>query len=335
MVRHPALFAALAITACTAFQSQDIVVDIRVIAMEANLPEQLVDIPSFVDPPPLATLVAQIQPTQVCALVADPTHMRSLRWSMTLCNYNEDERCDDNGDPQELLGSGLEPSPDYTVPEPSMCATVQPDATFVGVIENALANDPLDGLQGLDYSVVLRVGGSDADPSLDLYAEKMLQLAAKDPPDRTPNTNPYLTDVTVQIGDPDSEDLSAPVVLPFGRCVDQTTPFAMPAGKKARITPVEPPGVRQVYTLPTLDGSDETFVESLTYQWTATAGDFDNGTTGGPADVLGNLPPLFTDWIAPDASQVGSAGSDVPLWIVQRDERFGVHWYESCIHVMP
>ena len=163
MVRSPispAMLAVVTVSACAAFQDQDIVVDIRVIAMEANLPEQLVDIPSFVDPPPLSTVLAQIQPAQVCALVADPTHMRALRWSMTLCDYNEDERCDDNGDPQELIGSGLEPSPDYTVPEPSMCATVQPDATFVAVIENALANDPLNGLQGVDYSVVLRVGGS-------------------------------------------------------------------------------------------------------------------------------------------------------------------------------
>jgi hypothetical protein len=27
--------------------------------------------------------------------------------------------------------------------------------------------------------------------------------------------------------------------------------------------------------------------------------------------------------------------TDVSIWIVQRDERFGVHWYESCIHVTP
>jgi hypothetical protein len=25
----------------------------------------------------------------------------------------------------------------------------------------------------------------------------------------------------------------------------------------------------------------------------------------------------------------------VSLWIIQRDERLGVHWYESCIRVTP
>jgi hypothetical protein len=26
---------------------------------------------------------------------------------------------------------------------------------------------------------------------------------------------------------------------------------------------------------------------------------------------------------------------DLPLWIIQRDERLGVAWYESCVRVVP
>ncbi len=283
-------------------------------------------------------MLAEIKPATVCALVADPYNMRSLRWSMTLCDYNEDERCDDNGDPQELLGSGIEPDPDVTVPEPTLCATVMPDATLGAVLLNALDNDPLNGLQGLDYTVVLRVGGVDGDPSLDLYAEKMLQLAARNPPNRVANNNPYLSGVTVAIGDPDSEDLGSGVPMPLGRCVDQElarSVFVVPAGKKARITPLEPPGVREVYVLPTLDGSDEQFTESITYQWTATAGSFSDDMTGGPRDLGGNLPQLFTDWDSPTASDLDGSATDVPMWVVQRDERYGVHWYESCLRVQP
>jgi hypothetical protein len=330
-VRPAAIFVALC--ACTTFQNPDIVVDIRVIAMDADLPEQVIDV-DFVNPPPPAQVLSQIQPATVCALVADPYNMRDLRWSMTLCNYSESERCID-GDPQELLGSGVEPDPDVTDPEPAMCATVQPDDGLVAVVQHALSNDDLHGLQGVDYSVVLRVGGVGGDPTLDLYASKILQLAANDPPDRVANTNPYLDHVEVAVGDNDSEDLSTPVTLPLGRCLDQASPWVAPAGKKVRINPIEPPGVRETYVLPTLDGKSETFTESLTYQWTATAGQFDNDATGGPRDLAGNDPPLFTDWFTPSDRELKGSAEDVTLWIVQRDERFGVHWYESCIRVQP
>jgi hypothetical protein len=94
--------------------------------------------------------------------------------------------------------------------------------------------------------------------------------------------------------------------------------------------------------VPTLDGRSETFTESLTYQWIASAGGFSRGSTGGPRDLSGNPPPLFSDFKSPatsdlaDQSDVQSEGSNnVALWIIQRDERLGVHWYESCIHVAP
>ena len=27
--------------------------------------------------------------------------------------------------------------------------------------------------------------------------------------------------------------------------------------------------------------------------------------------------------------------TDVDVWVIQRDERLGVRWYESCIRVVP
>lgn len=322
----------VAVCACTSFQNPDIVVDIRVLAVDADKPEQVIDV-DFTNPQP-QQMLAEIQPATVCALVVDPFNTRDLRWSMTLCNYSENERCVD-GDPQELIGSGVEADPDITDPEPTMCAVVQPDAALLAVVEHELANDDLKGLQGVDYEVSLRVGGVDGDPSLDLFAEKTLQLAARLPPNRTANNNPYLDHVEVSMADNDSEDFSTPVTLPLGRCVDQPTPFVAPANKKVRINPIEPPGVRETYVLPTLDGKSETFTESLTYQWTATLGKFDNDATGGPRDLAGNEPPLFTDWFTPTGDQLGGSAQDSALWIVQRDERYGVHWYETCIRVQP
>jgi hypothetical protein len=56
--------------------------------------------------------------------------------------------------------------------------------------------------------------------------------------------------------------------------------------------------------------------------------------TGGPRDLAGNQAPLFTDWGAPRAEDIGE-GLDVPIYLVQRDERLGATWYETCVHVVP
>ena len=51
----------------------------------------------------------------------------------------------------------------------------------------------------------------------------------------------------------------------------------MPAGTDVRLTPIEPDGVREEYVVPTLDGSARMFTESLSYQWSASAGGFSSG----------------------------------------------------------
>jgi len=51
-------------------------------------------------------------------------------------------------------------------------------------------------------------------------------------------------------------------------------------------------------------------------------------------DGFGNEPDLDTSWTAPPASKIGD-GKDVPFYIVQRDERGGQAWYETCVLVHP
>jgi hypothetical protein len=310
---------------CGKFQDPNIVVDLRVIAMTADPPEQVIDV-DFQHPDP-AQVLAELAPTQVCALVADPSFDgRRLRWSMTLCEQTTDDRCED--DPQAVVGSGFLDDPDLTVPEPHMCGTVIPDATLLTIVENTLKDDQLHGLQGTQIQIVLEVGGEGADPTLDLFATKTIQLAARVPPQRTANTNPTLTRIDASV------NMGATVPLALGRCVDQVTPIEVPAGKKMRLTPVEPPGVRETYVIPTLDGNFATFTENLTYQWTAASGKFSDGETGGKRDPFGNEPPLFTDWTAPTADKLDGQ-TDFPIWVVQRDERLGAAWYESCARVTP
>lgn len=126
----------------------------------------------------------------------------------------------------------------------------------------------------------------------------------------------------------------APVALPLVRCAENPAPLPPAPSTKLRLLPVEPDGAREVYVVPTFDGKSQTFTESLTYQWVASAGGLSNGSTGGPRDVSGNPPPLVTNYKAP-AARDPDGPTDVSLWIIQRDERLGVHAYEACVRVTP
>jgi hypothetical protein len=317
------------IAGCGSFQDPNVVVDLRVLAISASPPDQMIDV-DLTQPVMPASLLAQLVPTQICALIADPGLDRRLAWSLTMCPLASGDRCDE--DLQVPLGDGLLDDPDTTAPEPSLCATIDPNGNLLGVLQRALEDDALHGLGGLYYGVVLRVGGEDANRDLDQYAAKSLRVAPRIPKTATANTNPRIDRIDATI-DATTDD-GAPVALPLIRCAENPAPFELPPATKLRLLPIEPDGAREVYVVPTLDGKSQMFTESLTYQWVASAGGLSSGSTGGPRDVSGNPAPLFSDYKSPDNSELDGP-TDVSLWNIQRDERLGVHWYESCIRVVP
>jgi hypothetical protein len=317
--------AGAAAAGCGSFQDPNIVVDLRILALRAEPAEQMLDI-DLTKPPDPAALLAQLVPTQVCALIADPGAERRLLWSMTMCPLTSDERCDDDR-PQVPIGGGLIDDPETTVPEPAMCATVAADGNLLAVLLDVLNDDTLHGLGGVDYAIQLRVGGENGDRGLDQYASKALRVSPRIPAERTANHNPSLDGFTAALGD------AAAVPLPFGRCAENPAPFELAPSAKLRLAPAESEGARELYVVPTLDGRSESFTESLTYQWIASAGGYSSGSTGGPRDLSGNPAPLFSDYRSPRASDL-MGPTDISLWIIQRDERLGVQWYESCIRVV-
>jgi hypothetical protein len=318
------LIAAATLSACGSFENPEVVLDFRVLAMSATLPEQVIDI-DIENPQMPAELLEQMEPADVCVLVVDPLFERRLTWQMSVCVLDNDERC--TGQTQYSIGSGVWDDPDLTAAPPSMCARVEPDGNLLAVALAYFNEDQFRGIGGIYYGVSLRVGGEGEDPADDLYAAKNLRLMPRIPADVQANHNPYFDHLDATL--PDAE----PIVLPFGRCVDQAAPVEVAPDTRVRLTPVEPDGVREVYVVPTTDGTSRTFTESLTYQWLATAGNFTAGRTGGPRDAFGNPAPLFTDWVAPDAEDLEGT-TDVDLWIIQRDERLGLRWYQSCVRVV-
>lgn len=317
--------AALAAAACGSFPDEDIVVDTRVLAMASSLPEQVVEI-DFEDPPDAGELLEQLVPSEMCALVADPGHERRLRWSMTLCVLDSDQLC--ASDARLRLVSAIAEDPETAGTAPRLCATVQPDGNLLAVLLESLEGDQLAALVGVEYGISLAVGGEDADPKLDELAGKRMRVAPKVPDARRANVNPTLLHVEGAIDGGEAFPIAA------GRCADQPQPTELRPGQVLKLTPVEAPDAREVYVVPRLDGQQQSFTESLTYQWLASAGRFSSGSTGGPRDVAGNPAPLFTEYRSPAAKDL-EGPTDVQLWIVQRDERLGAAWYEGCVRVVP
>ena len=325
MVRRACAAALSLASACGSFQDETVVVDLRIIAIQAEPTEQVVEF-DINNPPEPVQLLEQLVPAKVCALVADGNFARPLTYTFTLCLGGNDGRCD--SDAQQILATGMMDDPDLAVPEPQLCATVNPDGNLLAVLLESLQGDDFKGLGGVYYDVALRIGSADFDPSLDLFAAKSLRVMPKIPDTITANHNPTMDHFEASI------DGGPPVPLALGRCIEQTAPFQMPVDTKVRLTPIESADARETYVAPTIDGMGRTFTEALTYQWLVGAGAFTANSTGGPRDISGNPAPLFTDYKTPDAEDIPEP-RDLPLWIIQRDERLGVAWYESCVRVMP
>ena len=105
----------------------------------------------------------------------------------------------------------------------------------------------------------------------------------------------------------------------------------MTPGDVVTLFPNEANDTRENYAVPGLDGTTILLEESVSYQWLTTYGGWSDETTGGGHDILGNQSLLGSDWTAPFTN----TELDVTLWMIQRDERFGVTPIETCITVVP
>jgi hypothetical protein len=323
VVKRLCLVAAVALGACGSFEDPQIILDLRYVAMTAEPPEQV--FPLDLENPPDSIDDLEIEDFTVCARVADPAVERRLDYVMRVCGRTDSRRCDDPERPSFEVARGTIDDPE-TASEPQLaCATVPADAGFLVVLQDALEDDPLAGFSGIDVVVDIEVTPAD-EGEAPIFGSKRVRFAAKIPEARLANTNPTVSsiDIVVEGGDP--------VPLPLGRCADQDEPVHIVRGEQLRLIPVEPEGVREPYVVPTLDGGERSFVETLRYGWYATDGGWTRGETGGERDASGRFPPLDTKWEAPDDIE---EPTEVSLWMVQHDERLGVAWFESCVVVDP
>lgn len=309
--------APLLLASCTTFEDPTLVIDLRVLAMTAEPPEQLVEL----DPaaPDVVGIIDQLQPSVVCATVADPRRAGPLRWSMRACLYDNGS-CDPTR-PSFEIAHGEAPDPEASTAQ--ICAPIVPSLDLVAVLVDSFTTDPFGGAAGLTYAVELSLRPTGALDEESIFATKELRVTARFPADRTPNHNPSLAELQLQ-----SPELDVPLLV---GCAAGAARPQFRARQRVTMFPVELGDTRENYPVATIDGSFERFDETIRYQWLTTAGSLADEFSGGPPDFVGNDARLGTDWIAPDVE----VARDVQLWMIQRDERGGASVYPFCVDVVP
>ena len=329
--RRPAGACAVALlglwlAACsTNFEDPAQVIDLRLLAMRAEPPEILTP---FDPDDPTAFDITEVGDIEICSLVADPSADRELAFRMTACPPVGNGRCE--GDNTIDLGQGMIDDPERAAEPVRMCGTLSASGNLVAVIQESLSADDLAGFGGVRVQIEIEVTPADGEPSITGF--KRVTYGIELPAERTPNRNPDLEGITGIR--PATGQRGLDFEVPLGRCGD-IEPWPVAPGERVTLLPREPNGAREVYLVPTFDGGSQTFTENLRYQWMASDGDFSRFNSGGERDGAGNSPPLDSSWRAPRDLELIGDGLDVRMWIVQRDERGGQTWFESCARVIP
>ncbi|MBK9036358.1 MAG: hypothetical protein IPL61_34775 [Myxococcales bacterium] len=310
--------------ACGSFEDPTIIIDLRPVAVVVEPPEQVVD----VDPAnPLAVTLSDVR---VCAVVAEPQR-RPLAWTMMVCPPQRDLRCTDLALPFEVLEVEPRPGAGDQVGQEA-CATI-PDGPRLGAIVRAtIEHDSVGGFGGVDINLLVRAVPIGAGEDEAVYAGKGVRFSARVPAERVANTNPVMTEVAAQLDR--GSGFIEPIVLPSGGCRSPDIGLVVPEQAVVKLAPRALEGSAETYVVPTFEGGSRTFTENLRYQWLATAGSWSRAETGGPRDAAGNPPVLSSEW-SPPTLRADEQSRLVDVWVIQRDERGGVSWLDTCFIVVP
>jgi hypothetical protein len=304
--------AALAVAAACSgnLDTPDRVHDLRLLAVRADPPEEVIAVISLPDGGVFPALVdgglPSLAPVGLTVLIADPDGGgRSVSWQMSVCAALDNDaggRCTTDSPGYSMIGTGAIVVQDVGA-EPT--ATFQPD---FGFLATALANDPYHGFGGLQVPVEVDI--SAGDESVAGIKRVVFTLASGELP--APNQNPGLLGVTLNDAgwDPDA-----------GVTLSGTVSKGNKTSGTNTVAPVPDPSLIETYTRPTFQGGTVTLTESWRYDFYTTGGTFGPASTGGArtgqtdVDITSNWTPL-----------AGEVSGPVVVWIVVTDGRGGETW---------
>jgi len=243
----------LAAAACTPnFQSQDQVVDLRILAVSAEPPEAQFD-----------TGGGSVDPVSLTILAVDPTRPGSIATlSAQLCGPTDSRLCD-----QGFSADGGTLTRDGGDLFSTILAVPQP------VLAQAVAANDLGAFNGIRVQYSFSV--ADGAPARPQTGDKIIIYS---PRGGSPNQNPRL----------DGLELSRAGVV-FQTIRDGQS-LTLDAGEEIGVRPLLPDGGREQYTTTDLRGNPVTLTEDPAYSFYTTAGaQFDPATANEAAD--GGAPP--------------------------------------------
>jgi hypothetical protein len=321
---------ALVGTGCSfGFQTPGIILDRRILAIQAEPPEVIVQ-PSMPAQPTIALQALVVDPNDTGA--PQPIEWRLCQPDLvsgpfaSVAAYDPStERCTESSN-ANLITSGQSPLASLTT------SFQVPQDTILEALGFVMA--------GLDtwapVQVQLKVSGT-ADP---LYGTKQMVVSSPGPGDRQPNHNPHLTAL---LFDNEPWEPNTPVTVTWKVCdKSQQQQIADPQGGanamvtvcNHRVTPAFDPDQEETYqvqllTPPANGGSSIlSLKERLRFDWYTEQGSFSNEHTEDPSSVApSNYDPISTNWIEPPRLDV----PQTPFWVVVSDGRGGVSWEKRQI----
>jgi hypothetical protein len=351
------IIAALCVGCTPDFDNPTTVKDLRILTVEADTPEVVVDVgplatidqlPRPEDLLPLLMEAAMrlpptFPPVTLRPLIVDPrgggrpVHVRAV---VCISGKGSDTDRGRNAGPGRLrdtLGTAACPEDAQLLREDDMLplgdrsGVVPCDVTFVPTREmliEAIKDDPYGGVYGLPLTVQITASAGDEE----VVARKRVVFSPQLTPDQVPNKNPLVTALHYRL----DEDGPA---MPFDMADPLAQPPTVPLGSKLFIEPDR--GDTEMYLARVSDRmtgklSNEMATEALRYAFFASAGSFGPATTTTEPPVIRGpgLHPLQTRYDAPKALEPGE-GEVVRLWVIVRDERAGASHVQVVVRLVP
>lgn len=299
------------------------VVDLRVLAASFEPPEVLITpcdarllagfagggSTSSLDPALLQRLLQIGQrPLTYRALVADPTgNGRELDYRLRACANTGDRECNNTDDFVELV-SGKRPAGEWEFPldgsspsRPLLGTALLPDGQ--PLLLEALTQDSSRGLGGIRIPVMLEVKAPETNEHI--YAQKLMVVQCQFFPSMRENVNPVL-----------------PGMLLNGEVWPESLVPEFKGNEEVRLEPADFSALEEPYTVPSLQLSPVSLVESWKIAWYTTFGRLGNFETGG-TNFDGNTERQRNTW-NPDTEV--KEPRDVTFVFVVRDGRGGQTW---------
>lgn len=303
--------AALFLVACGNLDAIDYVHDLRMLAVRADPPDQLVDPNQLIAGAPVGA--SHSQPVQLTALVAWPNGQGGpIQYTFTTCAKLDPntQNCLTSDAAYQVLASGTTTAP---------TGTVEITTTFTAsdaLLVQAAELDAYRGLDGLRLPVNLTLTTA-TDQLVGTKLVVYFQPIAGIP--YVANQNPNITGVLVE---------STPWPNPG------TFTFSTAARPKDGwdITPVYDPNEEVSYEVQKFSGEPLSLTESWLFDYFNTFGDyFSPSTAGGTAIFTNTVNAVASHWNPPDAS----APTPGTFYVVVRDGRGGENWLVLDAELTP